>query len=88
MSTERIPASDDEMERIAEAAADRAVGLLFERLGIRYSDPYEMQKDFAHLREWRLTCEQVRGKGMLTMLSITITGIVALLVLGFKGWVN
>jgi hypothetical protein len=80
--------SDVDVERIAEAAADRAVGLLFEKLGIRHSDPYEMQKDFAHLREWRITCEQVRGKSMLTIMSVTITGIVALLLIGFKGWVN
>jgi hypothetical protein len=80
--------SDVDVERIAEAAAEKAVEMLFAKLGIQSSDPFAMQRDMAFLREWRQTCELIRGKGMVAMLTVSITGLIGLLVLGFKQWLQ
>jgi hypothetical protein len=37
----------------------------------------EIQKDFIHLRQWRLRMEKVRTKGLLTAVGIVTAGIVA-----------
>ena len=53
-------------------------------IGIRHDDPIEMQKDFQHLRDWRKSTEEVKRKGMLTMVGVFITSMVAVIVLGIK----
>ena len=72
----------DEIEQIAVNAVKRA----FRDMGINDGDPFEMRKDLAHLREWRTTCEAMRGRGILTIVGMAITGLAALILLGFKGW--
>lgn len=57
-------------------------------LGIDHSEPMEMQKDFQHLREARITMDQVRSRGILTLLGFLITGIVAAIWLGIKTFFN
>jgi hypothetical protein len=72
----------------AQEIAESAVKNAFRDLGIHIEDVFEMRKDFAFLHEWRLTCEQVRGRGVVSLVTLSITGLVALLVLGVKGWVR
>lgn len=57
-------------------------------LGIAHNDPIEMQKDFQHLRDWRESMEQVKQKGMLTAVGILVTGALAAIWLGLKGFLN
>lgn len=78
----------EEVESIAETVAHKTVHAMFQNLGIRHEDIYETQRDFAFLREWRQTCEMVRGKGLLTVLSITVTGIIGLIILGLRQYFN
>lgn len=74
----------DQVEDIVTEAVKRA----FRDMGIAENDSFEMRKDFAHLREWRLTCEQVRAKGTITMAMMVLTGAIGLLILGFRGWLH
>ena len=74
----------DEMEEIAARAVKRA----FRDMGIEETAPFEMRQDFAFLREWREMCEGMRTRSFLTMLSLVITGLIGLLVLGLKGYFN
>ena len=53
-------------------------------LGISHDDPIEMQKDFQHLREWRLATAMIRRKGLLTILGLAIAGMAAALWVGLK----
>lgn len=53
-------------------------------LGVDSEDPTEMQKDFIHLREWRITMEQAKNKGVMATVGFLVTGVVALLWLGIK----
>lgn len=56
-------------------------------LGLDVSDPeavIEMQKDFAHLRAWRGSVEEVKRKGFMAAAAVIATGIVGLLWASFK----
>ena len=52
------------------------------QLGIDADNPIEIQKDMQHLREWRETTEDLKRKGLLTLLSIFIVGTVGLIIAG------
>lgn len=57
------------------------------QLGISHDNPLEVQKDMQHLRAWRLSMEGVQNKTMLTMVGIALSGLVALVLLGFKEFI-
>ena len=48
----------------------------------------EFQADLSHLRKWRLAMESGASKGALTVMTMVISGIAALIVLGFKAWMD
>jgi hypothetical protein len=56
----------------------------FTQLGVQYSSPLEMQKDFQHLREWRLSVESVKSKTMLAIVGVFVSGTLGALWLGLK----
>ena len=66
---------------IAEAVRQTLV-----QMGADPSNPIEMQRDFQHLRQWRRAGEDLRSKGMLTLLSIFVTGSVALFLVGLRDY--
>lgn len=57
-------------------------------LGVDHESPMDMQKDFAHLRDARVTMEQVRSKGILTIMGFLITGMIAAIWLGVKTFLH
>ena len=48
----------------------------------------EFQADLSHLRKWRLAMESGASKGVLTVVTMTVSGIAAPIVLGFKAWMD
>jgi hypothetical protein len=56
----------------------------FTTLGVQVNDPIEVQKDFQHLRDWRVTTDSIKKKGILTMVGLLITGAAAAVWLGLK----
>jgi len=54
------------------------------QMGVDSDNPLESQKDFQHLRQWRRAGEDLRSKGMLALMSIFITGLVSLVIVGLK----
>lgn len=52
--------------------------------GINPKDPVELQKDFSFLREWRMTTDTAKKRGLLTVIGIIVAGGLSLLWLGFK----
>ena len=48
----------------------------------------EFRKDMEHLRTWRMAINDVKSKGIITLVGIIVTGSVALLVAGFRGWIK
>lgn len=68
----------------AKTLIREAVRETFLMLGVKVDDPIEVQKDFQHLREWRNTTESIKTKGMLTLVGIVVSGLVAAAWMGFK----
>jgi predicted HTH transcriptional regulator len=56
------------------------------QLGIDQDNPIEMQKDFQHLRDWRKAGEEIKRKGMVTLVGIFLAGIVSLVLIGVRDW--
>lgn len=63
--------TEAEMRLIAQHAVDEA----FTRMGMAADNPIEMQRDFSHLREWRLATESMRTKSLLTLTAVLVTGV-------------
>jgi len=74
---------EDLKRLIAEAVRETLM-----QMGADPSDPIEMQRDFQHLRQWRTAGEDLKRKGTLTLMSIFLTGTVALLLLGVRDYFN
>lgn len=70
---------EDRINDTAERAAVKAIDGLFMRLGVDTSDPLEMQADFAHLRKWRQSVEQVRSVSIKTAVAVIVTGLLGAL---------
>jgi len=64
---------------IAEGVEDA-----FVKLGVQVDDPIAMQRDFQHLRDWRVTQETLRVRGRAVFLGLIVTSILSLLWVGFK----
>lgn len=45
----------------------------------------DYQADLMHLRTWRKSMENVRSKGLLTVVGLLVTGLAAAMWLGIKG---
>jgi hypothetical protein len=64
--------SDEFRDHVEEAIKDA-----FTKLGLDVSNPLEAQRDFQHLRDWRLSMRSIKQKGILTIVGIAVTGAVA-----------
>jgi hypothetical protein len=53
-------------------------------MGVDTTDPIEMQRDFQAVRDWRLVCEAIRSKGLMTLVGILIAGVLGALLVGLK----
>lgn len=80
MDGPRIEMTRDELKALMSEAVRDA----FTKMGIDADEPLEMQKDFQHLREWRVAVAAARTKTMLSVLAILITGTMGAVWLGFK----
>lgn len=75
-----IELTRQELKDVIREAVDEA----FTKMGIDTTNPIEMQADFKHLREWRLSMVAMRTKGMLAIMTIVVSGAAAALWVGFK----
>ncbi len=80
--------TESEIRRLVSATADeaarRAAHEVLVALGIDVSKPFEMQRDFQHLRSWRESSEAVKRYGILTLIGLFLTGIVGAVVAAFR----
>lgn len=70
----------------AKKLVEETVKLTLLQIGIDHADPMQMQADFQHLRKWRRAGEDIRSKGLTSLITIVVGGVAALLVIGFKHW--
>lgn len=57
-------------------------------LGLDVSNPLEVQRDFAALRDWRLAMAGVRRKGALALTGILVSGLVAAFLVGIREYLR
>jgi hypothetical protein len=69
---------EGDIKRVVSEAVKETMLLL----GVQIDDPTEVQKDFAHLRKWRVSVESATSTGMLTVLGVLITGALGALWMG------
>lgn len=53
-------------------------------IGIEYEEHMAMQKDFQCLRDFRESSEKIKSGGIMAAIAIFISGMAAILWLGFK----
>jgi len=53
-------------------------------VGVDYTDPQDMQRDFLFMRDLRLTSEKIKTRGLFVLVGIVVTGIVAVMWLGIR----
>jgi hypothetical protein len=73
--------TEHEIRRIVAETVDQTLT----RLGIDSTDPVELQKDMAHLREWRESIGTVKKQSLMTAIAILTAGILGLIWLAIKG---
>ena len=77
-----------ELEAIAAAGAEKAVNNVLQKLGIDPDNFRESQADFAHLRKQRLASEQIGKLATRALITIFLTGLCSVIVLGLKEFFN
>lgn len=79
-----VQLTEKELTTLMEAA----VGNALTRLGVDVNNPLDMQKDFQHLRDWRTTVDMVQRKGVLVVVTMLISGLVAAVWIGMKAMIQ
>lgn len=80
----QVTLSRGELKGLMEEAVNNAIT----KMGIDTTDPIEMQRDFQHLRDWRIAVNSAKTKGFLTILGILTAGVAAAVWVGFKALVQ
>jgi hypothetical protein len=77
----------EQMQAIADQAAEKAVVKAFTTLGIPAADPIKAQALFMHLNRQFEACQTIKQHSLKTAIGTLITAITAyvLLAFGFKG---
>ncbi len=78
------PKSMTMSESEVQVLIQKTVNTTLTKLGIDYEDPLEMQRDFQHLREFRLSMERIKNKTMMSVIGTVIVGLMAAFWIGFR----
>ena len=76
MKKHEITMTEEEFKKVITSTVKETLT----NLGCKTDDPIEMQKDFAHLREGRLSTEAIRKKGMLAAVGFFVVAVLGYLV--------
>ena len=81
-AAETVALSHSELNEVVAEAVKQTLM----QLGVDTSDPFAMQRDFQHLRQWRESGEDLKRKGTVALLGIFFSGLVSLLIIGLREW--
>lgn len=73
------------IERIARKVADQAFDNMLSRLGVNVDEFVEFQKDFAHLRAWRLSVEAAKRQTLVGTVGVLVAGLLGLIWMAVRG---
>lgn len=80
MNSRKVTMTEDEIRAIVHDTVQETLTLI----GIRHEDPTEMQRDFAHLRDWRQAVDGAKSKTAMALAGVLISGLLGALWLGIK----
>jgi hypothetical protein len=83
-----VVVTTQEIEDIADAAADKAVEKTFLLLGVNIrseDDVKGLKADLIHLKAWRESVNTVKSQGLRAAVTVIVTGALGLLWLALKG---
>lgn len=84
MAVRRISLSEDQLKDLMKQAVNETLT----SIGIETTDPLEMQRDFQHLRDWRMAVDAVQGKSIMTLIGVLVAGAAGLAWLGLRAVFN
>lgn len=79
-----ITLTKDELRSLMAESIQEA----FRSMGIESSSPSEMQRDFVHLRRWRLAVDSAQSQTFRVVVTTLAVGILGALWLGIQGLLN
>lgn len=83
-SPQPIILTKDELHDITKQAASEAVEETLTKLGIDHSEPFEMQRDFQFVRDWRNASESAKAKAIVVAVGVLFSGVLGALWVGLK----
>lgn len=69
---------------VTDAATLRVVSGILRSFGINDDDVSEIREDFAYLRRWRKTSEQISRGGWIAVMTVFVSGIASAIFIGVK----
>lgn len=63
------------IDEVAHKAASAAVKQTLVTMGIDADNPFEVQKDMQHLREWRESISSVKRHGLMVAIGVITVGV-------------
>lgn len=80
MGEKTVTLTEAELKKVVYDSVMAAMTLL----GVDTKEPTEMQRDFSHLRDWRVATQNIQKKGFGAVIVMIITGLGGLIWLGFR----
>lgn len=74
----------DELELLIATGVSRA----FRDIGLNQEEVFELRKDLNFLRDWRVSCETMRQRGTWAIITVLVTGVIGLIIMGIRSWVG
>ena len=78
----------DEIRQIVRDTAVETSRETLRGLGVDVDHPLDVQKDFAALRDWRLSMASIRRRALVSAIGVLATGTLAALWVGIKTFVK
>ena len=77
-----------ELRDVCEKSAEEAINRVLPQFGIDPKDPFEMQRDFLHVRKWRKATESATTMTFRTVIAILVTGSAGAFWVGLKAYLG
>lgn len=79
-----ISITEEELRKLMTDTVHETLTLI----GIKHEDPVEMQRDFTHLRDWRIAVEGAKKKSFWGIIGVLTSGLIGLLWMGLQGFLH
>ena len=78
----------EELPPVITECTQTTLDNLLVRFGMQVNDPLELQRDFQHLRDFRVGYASVRSKATLTFVGLFLAGLCTIVWLGVKEYIR